>query len=177
MSCIQTIRVAIGGMLPMLACLALTGCTVKVNNVRVDTAKLDVRGTVALRCGYRLQSVTDQRPSGDRAGTLGVNLLTVENAPDNLRAQLLRTGLADAAGEGTPVSVELMRLYMNQNLYTMLPTVVYRAKVGEGQPFLIRSQLGSMSWSGSEESVYEGYSAAMRDANGRLIGELNARCP
>lgn len=161
----------------LLICMALAGCTVKVNNVRVDTAKIDARVSVALRCAYRLQSVSDQRPSGDRAGTLGVNLLTVENAPDTLRSQLLQAGLADAVGEGTPVSVELMRLYINQNLYTKLPTVVYRAKVGEGQAFIVRSQLGTMSWSGSEESVYEGYSAAMRDANTRLIGELNARCP
>ncbi|MEQ1511746.1 MAG: hypothetical protein ABL934_03605 [Lysobacteraceae bacterium] len=162
--------------IPLLICMMFAGCTVKVNNVRVDTAKLDARGTATLRCGYRLHSIIDQRPSGDRAGTLGVNLLTVENAPDTLRSQLLQAGLADVAGEGTPVSIELMRLYMNQNLYTMLPTVVYRAKVGDGQPFIIRSQLGSMSWSGSKESVYEGYSTAMRDANGRLIGELNARC-
>ncbi len=92
-------------------------------------------------------------------------------------AQLLDAGLKDAADEGAQVSVELMRLYINQNLYTKLPTVVYRAKVGEGQPFIVRSQLGTMSWSGSEASVYDGYSAAMRDANTRLIGELNARCP
>ncbi len=162
--------------LPLLIGMTLVGCTVKVNNVRVDTAKIDARVSVALRCAYRVQSVSDQRPSGDRAGTLGVNLLTVENAPDTLRSQLLQAGLADAAGEGAPVSVELMRLYINQNLYTSLPTVVYRAKVGEGQPFIVRSQLGTMSWSGSEKSVYEGYSAAMRDANTRLIGELNVRC-
>lgn len=162
--------------LPLLIGMTLVGCTVTVNNVRVDTAKIDARVSVALRCAYRVQSVSDQRPSGDRAGTLGVNLLTVENAPDTLRSQLLQAGLADAAGEGAPVSVELMRLYINQNLYTSLPTVVYRAKVGEGQPFIVRSQLGTMSWSGSEKSVYEGYSAAMRDANTRLIGELNVRC-
>ena len=160
----------------LLICVALIGCTVKVNNVRIDAAKIDARVSATLGCSYRLQSVSDQRPSGDRAGTLGVNLLTVENAPDTVRSQLQQAGLEDAAGAGTPVSVELMRLYINQNLYTKLPTVVYRAKVGEGQPFIIRSQLGTMSWSGSEESVYEGYSAAMRDANTRLIGELNARC-
>lgn len=163
--------------LALLIAMTLAGCTVKVNNVRVDSAKIDARVSVALRCAYRLQSVSDQRPSGDRAGTLGVNLLTVENAPGTLRTQLLQAGLADAAGDGTPVSVELMRLYINQNLYTKLPTVVYRATVGEGQPFIVRSQLGTMSWSGSEASVYEGYSAAMRDANTRLVGELNARCP
>ncbi len=163
--------------LALLIGMTLVGCTVKVNNVRVDTAKIDARVSVALRCAYRVQSVSDQRPSGDRAGTLGFNLLTVENAPGTLRSQLLQAGLADAAGEGAPVSVELMRLYINQNLYTSLPTVVYRAKVGEGAPFIVRSQLGTMSWSASEASVYEGYSAAMRDANTRLIGELNARCP
>lgn len=163
--------------LALLIAMTLAGCTVKVNNVRVDSAKIDARVSVALRCAYRLQSVSDQRPSGDRAGTLGVNLLTVENAPGTLRSQLLQAGLADAAGAGTPVSVELMRLYIGQNLYTMLPTVVYRAKVGEGESFIVRSQLGTMSWSGSEASVYEGYSAAMRDANTRLVGELNARCP
>lgn len=162
--------------LPLLIGMTLAGCTVKVNNVRVDAAKIDARVSVALRCAYRLQSVSDQRPSGDRAGTLGVNLLTVENAADTVRAQLLQAGFADAAGEGAPVSVELMRLYINQNLYTKLPTVVYRANVGEGPSFIVRSQLGTMNWSGSEESVYEGYSAAMRDANTRLIGELNARC-
>jgi hypothetical protein len=161
----------------LLICVALIGCTVKVNNVRVDAAKIDARVSATLSCSYRLQSFSDERPSGDRAGILGVNLLTVENAPDTLRAQLLDAGLKDAADEGAPVSVELMRLYINQNLYTKLPTVVYRAKVGEGQPFIVRSQLGTMSWSGSEASVYDGYSAAVRDANTRLIGELNARCP
>lgn len=163
--------------LALLGAVTLSGCTVKVNNVRVDSAKIDARVSVALRCAYRLQSVSDQRPSGDRAGTLGVNLLTVENAPNTLRSQLLQAGLADAAGVGTPVSVELMRLYINENLYTRLPTVVYRAKVGEGQPFIVRSQSGTMSWSGSEASAYEGYAAAMRDANTRLVDELNARCP
>jgi hypothetical protein len=163
--------------LPLLLGMTLVGCTVKVNNVRVDTAKIDARVSVTLRCAYRLQSVSDQRPSGDGAGTLGVNLLTVANAPDTLRSQLLQAGLADVAGEGTPVSVDLMRLYINQNLYTSLPTVVYRAKVGEGQPFIVRSQLGTMNWSASEAAVYEGYTAAMRDANTRLLGELNARCP
>jgi hypothetical protein len=94
-----------------------------------------------------------------------------------VRSQLLQAGFADIAGGGTVVSVEIMRLYINQNLYTKLPTVVYRAKVDAGEPFLVRSQLASMHWSSSEESVYEGYSEAMRDANSRLIGELNARCP
>jgi hypothetical protein len=163
--------------LSLLVCLTLAGCTVKVNNVRVDTAKLDARGTARLRCGFQLQSVIDQRPSGDRAGTLGLNLLTVENAPDTVRSQLLQAGFADVAGEGTPVSVEIMRLYISQNLYTKLPTVVYRAKAGASEAFLVRSQLASMHWSSSEKSVYEGYSEAMRDANSRLIGELNMRCP
>jgi hypothetical protein len=171
------IRAAIGGvLLPMLASMVLTGCTVKVNNVRVDTTKIDARVAATLRCGYRLHSVVDQRPSGDRAGALGSNLLTVENASDIVRSQLLQAGFADAVGEGTSLSIEIMRLYINQNLYTKLPTVVYRAKVGEGEPFLVRSQLASMQWSSSEATAYEGYSAAMRDANGRLIDELNARC-
>lgn len=171
------VRAAIGGVMSMLVCSVLTGCAVKVNNVRVDTAKIDARVAAKLRCAYRLQSVSDQRPSGDRAGTLGFNLLTVENAPDTLRSQLLQAGIADSGGDGAPVAVELMRLYINQNLYTKLPTVVYRAKVGEGEPFLVRSQLGTMHWGSSEASIYQGYSAAMRDANGRLVSELNARCP
>ena len=167
----------LGRALSLLICLVFTGCTAKVNNVRVDTAKIDARGTAKLRCGYRLQSVIDQRPSGDLAGTLGFNLLTVKNAPDTVRSQLLQAGFADVAGGGSAVSVEIMRLYFNQNLYTKLPTVVYRARVDAGEPFLVRSQLASMHWSSSEESVYEGYSEAMRDANSRLIGVLNARCP
>jgi hypothetical protein len=170
------IRAAIGGAVSMLVCGALTGCAVKVNNVSIDTAKIDARVAAKLRCAYRLQSVADQRPAGDRAGTLGLNLLTVENATGTVRAQLLQSGLADSDGDGAPVAVELMRLYINQNLYTKLPTVVYRVKVGEGEPFLVRSQLGTMHWGSSEASIYQGYSTAMRDANGRLVGELNARC-
>ena len=161
----------------LLICMALIGCTVKVNNVRVDAAKIDARVNATLSCSYRLRSFSDERPSGDRAGTLGVNLLTVENAPETMRSQLVQVGLADVGGEGVPVSVALMRLYINQNLYTKLPTVVYRVKVGEGEPFVVRSQLGSMHWGSSETSVYDGYSAAMRDANSRLVIELNARCP
>ena len=160
----------------LLGCLALAGCTIKVNNVRVDPAKIDGHVATTLRCAYRLESVVDERPSGDRAGALGTNLLTLDNVPDTVRSHLRNAGFADSGGEGTAISLEIMRLYINQNLYTKLPTVVYRVTAGEGQPFLIRSQLASMQWSSSEESVYEGYSAAMRDANGRLIDELNARC-
>lgn len=163
--------------LSLLICAALMGCTVKVNNVRVDATKIDARVSVTLNCGYRLQSFNDERPSGDRAGTLGVNLLTFENAAETIRSQLLQVGLADVGGEGVPVSVALMRLYINENLYTTLPTVVYRVEVGEGEPFVVRSQLASMHWGSSETSIHDGYSAAMRDANSRLATELNMRCP
>lgn len=155
------------------------GCTVNVKQVRIDASTLDAPAPntiVSTRCAYRLTSIVDERPSGDLAGALGANLLTLENAPVLIRERLVKSGIADAEGQGRGVEIRLMRLYMMENLYTRFPIVVYQAKIDDGDPFVVRSQLGEMSWSTDPARAHEGYARALQDANVRLVGALNERC-
>lgn len=153
---------------------ALAGCTPNIKTVNVDSAKIQARVDLALKCTYRIVEVDDQRPDGDLAGAYGWNALKVEDATTLVRRQLISAGFSET--DGRPVTVDLMRIYLHQNLYTSLPIVVYRVRVEGGEPFVIRSQVGSMAWSGDVKNAYQGYSAAMRDANTRLIDQLNLRC-
>ena len=154
--------------------LALAGCTPNIKTVNVDSAKIQARVDLALKCAYRIVEVDDQRPDGDLAGAYGWNALKVEDATTLVRKQLISAGLSET--DGRPVTVDLMRIYLHQNLYTSLPIVVYRVRVDGDEPFVIRSQIGSMAWSGDVKNAYQGYSAAMRDANTRMIDQLNLRC-
>ena len=154
--------------------LALAGCTPNIKTVNVDSAKIQARVDLALKCAHRIAEVEDQRPDGDLAGAYGWNALKVEDATTLVRKQLISAGLSET--DGRPVTVDLMRIYLHQNLYTSLPIVVYRVRVDGDEPFVIRSQIGSMAWSGDVKNAYQGYSAAMRDANTRMIDQLNLRC-
>ena len=149
-----------------------------IQTIRIDPAKLNSAPSRSLQCAYRLDDLVDDRPAGERAGELGKNQYVLDDAPKVLGDFLLKGGFVDTAeGEGAPVvKVKLARLYITQNLYTRLPVVVYQVSVNEDPPFVIRSQIGSMSWSGREENAYEGYSMAIRDANDRLITALNEHC-
>jgi hypothetical protein len=159
--------------------ISVAGCTVNVKQVRIDASTLDApvpKAIVSTRCAYRLLSIVDERPSGDMAGALGANLITLENAPALIRERLLKSGIADAQGEGRDVEIRLMRLYMMENLYTRFPIVVYQAKIDGSDPFVVRSQLGEMSWSTDPARAHEGYARALQDANARLISVLNEHC-
>lgn len=151
----------------------------RIQTIPVDTSRLNAAPTLPLKCAFRLDNVTDERPAGDQAGALGKNIYVLDNAPAMLREQFLAGGLIEEATDenALEVNVKLMRLYITQNLYTRVPVVVYMVSVDRGDPFVVRSQVAAMSWSASEEKAYESYAAALRDANNRLFFALNRLCP
>lgn len=154
-----------------------SACTPKIVKVDMDTARLATIGATdtRLRCGYRLGDVVDMRPSGDRAGGLGIRMFAFEDAPGVIRSSLSNVGfLEDAVSRR--VEVRLMRLYMNQVNVTKIPVVVYEVHVDGQAPALIRSQLPNMNWNGSENEAYRGYGRALEGANRQLVETLNLAC-
>lgn len=111
------------------------------------------------------------------AGTLGENQFHLKDATGLVYKQLLQAGLTRPGTADRSVEIKIMRLYLAQNLHTAIPVAVYQAQVSDSAPFLIRSQLTSMNWSTDAKVAYEKYAQAMKDADERLIVELNARCP
>jgi len=81
------------------------------------------------------------------------------------------------SGEVSIVDIELLQLYILHNHITKVPVVVYRVHATGQEPFLVRAQPASMVWSGSEDEAIGAYRTALLEANGQLIGKLNARCP
>lgn len=165
-----------------LLTVALCGCSTHVNKVAMDPARLSSRASpgklakqVKLACAYRLQEVADARASGDRAGGLGKHMFVFATAADVVREQLAAAGFA-IAGDGKPVTVRIVQLYLAQSHSTKIPVAVYDVTVAGQAAFLVRSQQASMNWNGSENEAYAAYSRVLADANQQLIRRLNAGC-
>lgn len=157
--------------------MALVACSPKVVKVDMDTQRL-VAGAATdarLLCDYRLGEVVDMRPSGDRAGGLGMRMFNFENAPAVIRESLSGVGFVEAA-TAPRVDVHLMQLYMNQVHVTKIPVIVYELRIEGHQPVLIRSQAANMNWNGSEDEAYSGYSRALEAVNRKMVGSLNLAC-
>jgi len=160
------------------ATAALTACNTKVHQVRVDPSRLDsTRSMPALRCGYRLVEVADERPGGG-VGGLGRHQLILDDAPAMVDAQLRKAGLKAADSAGLPgVSVRLKQLYLTQNQTTKVPVAVYQASIDGQPPFLVRASKSSINWNGTENEAYSALATALLDANVQLFAALNTRCP
>lgn len=173
-----------GGFRPLagLLAVALCGCSMHVNKVAMNPARLEpVRHAqsakpIKLACAYRLQEVVDARPAGDRAGGLGKHMFVFDDAVSVVRGQLATAGLATAGGDGKPVTVRIVQLYLAQSHVTKIPVAVYNVAI-EGEPaFLVRSQQATMNWNGTENEAYAAYSRVLADANQQLVMRLNAGC-
>jgi hypothetical protein len=165
--------------------LGLAGCTITMKQVDVDASRLVISSAKRLDCPRSLVEVVDVRPEQDGSGIVGANVYRFEDAAAVVRRTLLDAGFADAGETADGVRVRIMRLYMAQKvaqLYmgqqsvTNVPVAVYEVKVGDAQPFVIRSQPANMDWHSSETEAYAGYSLAIEGANHQLIDRLNAGC-
>ena len=158
----------------VVACAA--GCSVKVHQVPVDSARLvPASVTVRMACDRRLQSVIDARDSTDRAGGLGVHLFLFEDVPGVVRRQFALAGL-DAQGSGPAVDIRILQFYLAQNAMTKVPVAVYEVSVDGAAPFIVRSQKASMNWNGTENEAYGAYASALSDATAQVVARLNAGC-
>lgn len=130
-----------------------------------------------LACTYGLQDVVDARTSGDRVGGLGINMFVFDDAVGLVRRQLASAGFSAAnAQQPDSVTIRILKIYMAQNNITKIPVVVYEVHVDQQSPFLIRSQLASMNWVGSQNEAYDAYARAFHDADAKLVGKLNEQC-
>lgn len=161
------------------ACLPLVACTFHVNKVQVDTARLDTGKPIGtLRCRYGLTGVVDARPSGDRAGGLGENMLLLEDPSELISARLQSAGMTQGHAPDAPdVLVEIKRFYLTVNTMAKVPVVVLQAGIGDAPPFLVRAQPVTMNWNGTENEAYAGLANALQGAVTQLVTELNGRCP
>lgn len=161
-----------------VAVLALGGCVAAAERVTMDPSRLVLRSDVALACTFRVASVEDARPEGDKAGWLGKHQFTFDDAPGVVRRGLAESGFGiDGDAPGELVHLRILRLYLAQNQVTKIPVAVYEARLGDAPPFLVRSQQADMNWNGSQDEAYEGYTRAVRGANTALVERLNAECP
>lgn len=158
--------------------LCLSACQHTVTRLTVNEHTLSQRAPAALaQCPLRLDEVLDQRPGGDSGG-LNWNQIVVEDAPKLVREQLLAAGMLPAdSTQGRGVSVRLKQMYLSQNIDTKNPVVVYEAVIAGGAPFLVRAQPTIGNWAGSQAEAMSAFSRALREANAKLIGALNQRCP
>lgn len=153
----------------------LAGCATEVHHVRLDPARLTQGAPIArVACPYRLTSVDDDRPAGDRAGGLAQHMFVLEDVAGIVRGQLLDAGLSESAG--TPVRLRVLQFYLAQNTVTKIPVAVYELRIGDGKPMVIRSQLASMNWWGSEREGYRAYAAALADSVRQVVARLDAAC-
>jgi hypothetical protein len=172
------IRATLSGL--ALAVLVAGCSTQPMRKVTVDSARLQggvVKDT--LRCPYRLKDVVDARPSGTAAGGAGGVGLTAYSIADPagiVRDQLHAMGLVETA-EGPELSVRLMQLYVGNTNGTKVPVAVYEWTLAGHAPAIIRSQPASMNWWGSDDEMTGALAIALREANRRLVSELNATCP
>ena len=158
---------------------ALTACSSKVVRVDMDTSRLAVSAphAVPLACKYRLQDVVDARADGGRAGGLSQHAFQFTDAAATVRKQLLAAGLsADVAADAPAVRVDIMQLYLAQNLGTKIPVAVYQVAVADDPAFVLRSQKASMNWNGTQDEAYAAYARVMADVNQQLVTRLNTRC-
>lgn len=125
-------------------------------------------------CPYRIEAVEDDRPAGERAGGLGEHRFLLEDVAGVVRGQLRDAGLSESAG--TPVHLRVLQFYLAQNTVTKIPVVVYELRIDGGPPTVVRSQLASMNWWGSEREGYRAYAAAMADSIRQVVTRLDAAC-
>lgn len=159
-------------------CLMLTACAFNVNKVQVDTARLDTGKSIGtLQCRYGLVAVLDARPSGDRAGGLGENMLLLNDPTELIAARLQSAGMLKGPVPDAPdVQIDIKRFYLTVNTMAKVPVVVLQAKIGQQEPFLIRAQPVTANWNGTENEAYAAMANALHGAATQLVAELNGKC-
>lgn len=158
--------------------LVAAACTHDVHTMTIGQGQLvGHQGVSELRCPLRLKAVVDGRGTTGDSGGLGWNRVVVEDAPGLVRQQLLEAGLhpADAA-TGRDVVVTLKLMYLGQNNMTKNPVVVYEVVLDGGTPFLVRAQPTIANWDSTKGETVSAFSAALHQANDKLLAELNTRC-
>ena len=172
------IRTVLAGV--AIAALAAGCASTPMRKVTVDAARLQ-GGVVndTLRCPYRLKDVVDARPAGTAAGGaggLGATAYAIADPAGIVREQLHSMGLVETT-EGPELSVRLMQLYVGNTNGTKVPVAVYEWTLAGHTPAIIRSQPASMNWWGSDDEMTGALAIALREANRRLVSELNRSCP
>lgn len=161
----------------LLALLPLAACVGPTREIPVDASRLVPAVRHDPGCAYRLASLVDARQAGASAGgLLHGQRFALEDPMPLVRASLARAGISEGdAADAHDVDVELLRLYIARNLGSKIPVVVYRTRIA-GESFIVRSQLPSMNWNGTENEVYAALGRALEDANARLAQALGERC-
>ena len=156
----------------------ISSCSYPINKVDVSTDTLITSKSIGtLNCSYRLLAINDTRPEGTKAGGLGLNKLSFPEPQEYINVQLLKAGMLPAnATDGRPVTVDIKHVYLNQNNGSKIPTVVYEIQLDELDKFIIRGQIASVNWNGSENEAYNAFAAAFQSANAQLIARLNKSC-
>ena len=175
---IRRARIA-GVVAATLARGACTSYTVpKVKQVQVDETHLgNYRKLPALACPYALERVDDGRPDHGDSGNYSGKVMHLENAPAVVDSLLRSAGLQPAGTVGARrVVVTLKQMYIAQQHLVETPVVVYGVQVADEAPFLVRSRSEELTWWGTKDEAFAGYSRALADANYRLLEELNGRC-
>jgi hypothetical protein len=159
----------------VLVLATLGGCA--PTTVRMDATRLQATPPPGQRlaCPYRLGALTDARPANGSAGSVGGKAFELPDAMAVVRHQLEAAGL-ETDGQGRPVDIRLMQLYLSQNTITLVPVVVYEATVAGRPPVVIRGQPTSMNDWGSANEAMGAYAAALRSANTKLVTALNMAC-
>ena len=158
--------------------LLLGACAVNVNKVQVDTARLDTGKSIGtLQCRYGLLGVVDARPSGDRAGGLGENMLLLDDPSELISSRLQSAGMIKGSVADAPgVLIEIKRFYLTVNTMAKVPVVVVQARIDQQEPFLVRAQPVSANWNGTENEAYSAMADALQGAGIELINVLNGKC-
>lgn len=161
-----------------LLAMALMGCAPTLHRVTVDPARVVGATHAQVACAYRLGEVVDARPGAGGVGRLGTGLFELADAAEAVRRNFIAAGLvADSgAGDGTPVQVRILQLYVSQNTITKVPVAVYEIGVEGHAPFRLRSQKASLNWNGSSNEALDAYAAALGDATAQTVARLNAMC-
>lgn len=156
----------------------ISSCSYPINKVEINAANLvDTKSIGKLSCSYRLIAVNDLRPEGSKAGGLGLNKLSFSEPTDFVKAQLVKAGmLPENSVDGRGVVVDIKYVYINQNVGSKIPTVVYEVQLDKLNTFVIRGQIASMNWTGNEDEIYNAFKAAFQSANTQLIAKLNKIC-
>lgn len=159
----------------LAAALVLGGCTRHVVDVNPDAIRHVADDAVPLTCAHRLAEVSDGRADGDKAGSLGTRSFRFPDATGFVRESLSRSGFRDDVA-APAVHVQIAQLYLGTNDTAVIPVAVYRVRIGDEAPRILRAQLPGMSWSGSEQSAHDAYAHAIDNANAQLVQLLNGRC-
>lgn len=155
---------------------SLAACTVPIERVALDAERLVKPATTTLACPYSVE-IMDARPANDRAGGLQNRMFLLEDVESIIRKGLEVSGFVSGVPTATPkVSLKIMRLYLDQSHYTKIPVLVYQVTIRQQSPFLIRAQIASMNWRGTENEAYDAFAEIIQDANRQLISKLNATC-